>query len=152
MYNKTVNEANKVKFKKYNPNKFKNIGGYKFNYDIHNTPRVTSEESTTEEEADRPKRPEGPDQQILRELDEASRNGEFLYYDEGDGVQKLRFDYINQYVRDAIEEDDPEVHSRDILRLVITLKNIKKIKNNNKRLVLLFEQALGLTRRSSAGK
>ena len=112
---------------------------------------MTSEESTTEEEAERPERPEGPDQQILRELDEASRNGEFLYYDEGDGVQKLGFDYINQYVRDAIEEDDPEVRSRDILRLAITLKNIKK-KNNNKRLVLLFEQALGLIRRSSAGK
>ena len=34
----------------------------------------------------------------------------------------------------------------------MTLRNIKKVKNNNKRLVLLYEQTLGLLRRGNIGR
>ena len=63
----------------------------------------------------------------------------------------MDFNYINNFIRGNLEEDIPEIRNRSILLLENTLQNIKKVRNDE-RLVLLYEQELGLLRRGSVGR
>ena len=132
-------------FEDYNPNKFNRSRRYD-NRSFESTEEQPRTSTPNEEEV------ESPDQGILRELGEAAEAHEFLLYDEGNGTERLSYIDINNYVRGAVEENDLEIRNRDIIVMERALKDVLKMKNDNKRLVLLFKHVINLIRRSSAGR